>query len=313
VADPDRLVVVSGFTQGLALTCHVLRDRGVRRVAVEDPGWFAAREIVRRVGLDIVGVPVDDEGLRVDLVPGDAGAVLVTPAHQCPTGVPLSPARRAALVAWTRLAGGVVLEDDYDAEYRYDREPVGTLQGLDPEHVVYLGSASKILAPALRLGWVLAPPQLAGALAEQKALTDWGTPVLEQLTLARFLADGDLDRHLRRTRAHYRGRRDALFAALARHVPDAEVEGVPAGLYVTVRLPPGTDEAALLRAGRDRGIGVYARSWYAVDPLQAAPGLVLGYGSVAEPEIAWGIDQLGRARADVAAAAGAGRPAISGR
>ena len=193
-------------------------------------------------------VPVDAGGVDVGALAAAApDAVVVTPAHQFPTGVVLTPERRAALVEWAAARDALVLEDDYDAEYRYDRNPVGAVQGLAPDRVVYAGSVSKTLAPALRLGWLVVPRDLIGALAEAKASDDLGTPVVEQLALADFLERGELDRHLRRTRSIYRARRDALVAALARHMPGCAPSGVAAGLHVVVGLPAGSRERS--RAG----------------------------------------------------------------
>jgi len=303
VADPERIVVTTGFTQGLALTCRILRDRGARRIAVEDPGFFISKAIVEHAGLETVAVPVDGAGMQVEDLPDlDVDAALVTPAHQSPLGVVLSPARRSALLAWARERGTVVIEDDYDAEYRYDRDPVGTVQGLDPEHVIYIGSASKILSPGMRLGWMLAPAGIVDALGFAKLTTDGGTAVLEQMTFARFVADGELDRHLRRMRLRYRTRRDAMLAALDAWFPDAEVAGVAAGLHVTAWLPEGSDEAGILAGGLARGIVAQGLSWGACDPATARPGLMLGYAGVPEPAIAWGVEQLARAREELTAA-----------
>jgi GntR family transcriptional regulator / MocR family aminotransferase len=241
-----------------------------------------------------VAVPVDDEGLRVDrlaaLGPAGPRVVMVTPAHQFPTGVVLSAGRRAALRDWAAGCEGLVLEDDYDAEYRYDRQPVGALQGLAPERVTYAGSVSKTLAPGLRLGWLVAPERLAEQLVAAKERDDLGTPVVEQLALADFLERGELDRHLRRTRAVYRGRRDALVAALERHLPGCAPTGVAAGLHLVVALPAGTDERALLAAARAAGIGLAGLSEHAVTP--APPALLLGYGRIAEPAIEAGVRAL---------------------
>ena len=185
---------------------------------------------------------------------------------------------------------GFVLEDDYDAEYRYDRQPVGALQGLAPERVTYAGSVSKTLAPGLRLGWLVAPERLAEQLVAAKERDDLGTPVVEQLALADFLERGELDRHLRRTGAIYRGRRDALVAALERHLPGCVPAGVAAGLHLVVVLPAGTNERALLAAARAAGIGLAGLSEHAVTP--APPALLLGYGRIAEPAIEAGVRAL---------------------
>jgi GntR family transcriptional regulator/MocR family aminotransferase len=223
----------------------------------------------------------------------DAGAVLVAPAHSYPAGAVLSPERRHELVAWARRRDALIVEDDYDAEFRYDRAPVGALQGLAPEHVAYAGCASKALTPALRLGWLAAPAALAGELAHQKAFDDMGSALLEQLALARLLDGGGFARHLRRVRPVYRARRDATLAALAEHVPGARPRGVAAGLHVYVELPAGSDEAAVVDAARAQGVLIEGAAWHWAQPASAPPALVLGYGSLAEPAIRRGLALLG--------------------
>jgi GntR family transcriptional regulator/MocR family aminotransferase len=300
VADPDRIVVTCGFQQALDLVCRVLAARGARRLAFEDPSFAEQREIAARAGLEPVAVPVDDEGLRVGALEGTtADAVVVTAAHQHPTGVVLSGARRAALLAWLRAHDTVAIEDDYDAEYRYDRAAVGALQGLDPEHVVYAGSASKTLAPALRLGWLVLPRRLVGPVAEAKHLADQQNGRIEQLAFAGFLARGELDRHLRRMRAAYRVRRDALVRALADELPDATVSGIAAGLHATVRLRPDDDEAAILAEVARRRIALSTMSAHRVAAPEAGapvpPILLLGYGQVPEAAIRPGVRALAAA------------------
>jgi GntR family transcriptional regulator/MocR family aminotransferase len=237
-ADPAAITVTSGLTQGLALTCRALAARGVRRVAVEEPGSADLRGPIATAGLEWVPIAVDGDGLDVEaLERSDVGAVLVTPAHQYPTGVVLAPERRAALVAWAADRDAFVLEDDYDAEYRYDRQPVGALQGLDPQRVAYMSSISKTVAPALRVGWLVAPPALTEAIEREKFADDRGTPVLTQLGLAVLLERGALDRHIRSSRLVYRRRRDALVAALGRELPELRTHGAAAGLHLLVDLP----------------------------------------------------------------------------
>ena len=286
VADPARIVVTSGVTQALGLVWRALREHGVRRVAVEDPGWRVQRLSVEDAGLEAAPVPVDAHGLDVDaLHASGAQAVAVTPAHQFPTGVVLAPERRAALAAWAAETGGVIVEDDYDAEYRYDREPVGALQGLAPEHVVYAGSASKTLAPGLRLGWLVLPGALAPAVAERRDLADHGGPVLGELALAELLRRGVVDRHLRRTRRRYRARRDALLGALARELPAVRPGGIAAGLHLVAWLPDDLDEAALAAAAAARGVAVHALH---ADCTTVAPrpgALLLGYALLPEPAL----------------------------
>ncbi len=229
--------------------------------------------------------------MRVDALATErADAVAVTPAHQFPLGVVLSAERRFALVDWAARTGAFVLEDDYDAEYRYDRQPVGAVQGLAPEQVAYAGSISKTLAPGLRIGWMVAPGRLVDEVAGAKLLDDLGTPVVEQLALADFLERGELDRHLRRTRAVYRSRRDTLVAALERHLPGYRVGGVAAGLHLVMELPARMDEEAALAAARAAGIGLYGLGEHSVRPR--APALLLGYGRIAEPAIDAGVQAL---------------------
>jgi GntR family transcriptional regulator/MocR family aminotransferase len=292
-ADPGCVIVTSGMAQGLALVGRTLIARGARRVGVEDPCSGAGRDQLAATGLEPRPVPVDGDGLRVDaLAEANVDLIIVTPAHQFPTGVVLAPERRAALLDWAGL-GGLVIEDDYDAEYRYDRPPVGAVQGLAPERVVHAGSVSKTLAPALRLGWLVVPEPLVAELARAKAQDDLGTPVIEQLALADFLERGELDRHLRRTRGVYRRRRDTLIAALARHLPAVRVSGVAAGLHLVAHLPAGVDESGLVEAARARGIGLQGLGEHRL--LPGSPALLLGYGRIAEPAIEPGVRELAAA------------------
>jgi len=295
--DPQRIVVSTGASQGVALLARVLRDRGHAALAVEDPGFPLHRLAVARAGLEPVPVPVDGEGLDVDaLAASGARAVLVTPAHQMPTGVVLSPARRAELLAWADEVDGLVVEDDYDAELRFDREPVGALQGLDPSRVAYAGSASKALANALRLGWLLVPEALVRPLAQERMLADGGGAILEQLALADLIARGDLDRHLRRVRRLYRTRRDALLAAIEEHLPGTEVTGVAAGLHALVILDEGADEAAVLHEARRAGVALNGLSELRVAARgDDRAGLVLGYGHLPEPALVRAVAALGAA------------------
>jgi GntR family transcriptional regulator/MocR family aminotransferase len=279
-ATADRIVVCGGVAEALRLTASVLRARGVTAVAVEDPSHAETQGQLRHGGLEPVHVPVDEYGLDASAIPARAGAALVTPAHHFPDGVVMAPERRAALVAWARDTGGLIVEDDYDAEHRYDRAPVGAVQGLAPDHVVHVHSVSKTLAPALRLGWAVAPPSFAAALAEAKRRSDLGTPVLEQLALADLIERGELDRHLRRVRPRYRRRRDALVGTLLAGRDDLAVDGVAAGLHVAVRLPPGLSEDAVVAAAAARGVAVATVGEHAVAPR--APALVLGYARLAE-------------------------------
>jgi GntR family transcriptional regulator/MocR family aminotransferase len=297
-ADPERILVCGGFVQAFALICRALRRQGARRIALENPGWMFHRLIIERSGLEPVPIPVDAHGLRVDAVaPTAADAVVVTPAHQFPTGAVLAAERRAALLEWAERSETLIVEDDYDAEYRYGMNAVGALQGLAPERVVYAGSASKRLAPGLRLGWLLSPAPLAQELTVEKALDDAGSDVVGQLALADFITRGDLDRHVRRMRQHYRARRNTLLEALARWLPEARVEGIAAGLYALVLLPPGVDESALLASAGERQVGMEGLSWHRSDPRGSPPGLLLGYANLPEPSIDAGVRRIAEAAA----------------
>jgi len=294
VADPADVIVTTGYTQGLALFCHALRARGGSRIGIEDPSNADQALIARRASLTPVPVAVDDQGIDVArLAAARVEGVILTPAHQHPTGVVLSPERRAQLVRWMTDTGAIAIEDDYDAEYRYDRAAVGALQGLAPGHVVYAGSTSKTLAPALRLGWLVVPPGLTAAVTHEKTLTDRGTARIEQLALARFLAKGELDRHLRRMRARYTARREALTGALAAHLPEARIHGVAAGLHATVTLEHG-DEAAIRAAAARHRIAFEVMGDYR--PGHGGPAtLLLGYAQMPEPAIGAGVEHLARA------------------
>ncbi len=296
VADPERIVVTSGYTQGLGLVCRALAAGGAKRIALEDPSNPEDGAVAASAGLEPVPIGVDEDGTRVDeLKRSGADAVALTPAHQHPTGVVLTGQRRAALLAWLRETGAIAIEDDYDAEYRYDRAAVGVLQGLDPEHVVYAGSASKTLAPALRIGWLVVPPTLLESVRHQKLLADRGSARIEQHAFADFLTRGELDRHLRRMRARYRSRRDALVEALTEAIPDAAIRGIAAGLHVTVQLPDSDDEHAIQEEAHHRGIELETMSDYRPDVADRPAALVLGYAQMPEPAIRAGIHELGRA------------------
>jgi len=289
VVEPDSIVICAGATQGLALLGRALAHRGTTAIAVEDPGLPPHRAVLAYAGLQVKGVPVDEEGLDVSAV--SAPVVLTTPAHQCPTGVVLSPARRGALIKWAR-AGGLVIEDDYDAEFRYDRAPLGALQGLAPDHVVYLGTASKTLAPGLRLGWLVLPGSLLGAVVEAKLLDDFGSSTIEQLALARLIETAAYDRHLRKARRRNRDRRDALIAAVARHIPNARVSGISAGLHALLRLPRAVAVRRLLTLARRRSLGLYPLPLHMIEPPAETDSVVLGYANLTEPAIAEGVRRL---------------------
>jgi GntR family transcriptional regulator/MocR family aminotransferase len=296
-ADTEQMTICTGFMQGFSLACGVLRGDGVESIALEDPGWHVHRLIAEQAGLEVVPIPVDDDGLRVGkLIESDAAVVVVTPAHQFPTGTVLSATRRAELVEWAEREERLIVEDDYDAEYRYDRAAVGALQGLAPERVLYIGSASKRLAPGMRLGWMLAPSWLTWQIATAKAVQDGGSEVVGQLALRDFIARGELDRHMRRTRALYQRRRETLLQALSTHLPQARTSGAAAGLFELVELPDGVDEPALLKAAAARGVGMEGLSLHRFLP-GGPPGVLLGFGNLSEPAIEQGVRLLGDAYA----------------
>ena len=280
-ATADQVLICGGFSQALMLLCRALGLRGVRRIAVEDPCFSYHRRLIRAAGLQPVPVPVDEQGLQTSRLAGlDAGAVLLSPAHSYPSGVVLSADRRVELLGWARAAGTLVIEDDYDAELRYDRLPIGAVQGLDPERVVYGGSVSKVLSPALRLGWLIAPPQLTEDIVRAKFLNDVASEALGQLTLARVIDSGTFARHLRRVRPIYRSRRDRLLAALAAHLPEIQPSGEAAGLHLLLRLPDEPGAGTLLDAAARHGIRLEdaARNW--ADHNPQPPALLIGYGAL---------------------------------
>jgi GntR family transcriptional regulator/MocR family aminotransferase len=296
---PDDIVVTAGAAQAVALLVAALRERGDDRIALEDPASEAMRSHLRALGLRVTPVPVDESGLMVDaLARTRARAVLVTPAHQFPTGVVLAPARRAALVEWARRVDGLILEDDYDAEFRYDREPVGCVQGLAPDVVALVGSASKALAPGLRRGWLAVPPRWREPVVRAKYTADLGEPVLEQLAFADFLASGGYDRHLRRARRAQRARRDATVAALRQFLPSARIRGVAAGLHLVVELPDAVDDQEIAHRARLAGLGPLALSALSARP-GGAVGLVLGYAAHSPDQLQAAVRRLARIVADV--------------
>lgn len=282
IADPAQIVIVQGTSQGVDLLLRLLRARGITRVAVEDPSHTRQRERIQAMDLEVVPQPVDHQGVVVDGI--EAGAVLVTPAHQFPTGCVLSGARRRQLIAWSSANRALIIEDDYDSEFRYDREPVRALQGLAPEHVALLGTVSKTLAPALRLGWVVVPSHLVDEAVRMKRLLDDFSPALDQLTLAELLTRGHYDRHVRHARGVYRARRDRLIAALARHLPELTVEGIAAGVHLLLSLHPGLDDSAIASDVSNAGIRVPALSAFRIKPASIG-GLVIGYGRLHESAV----------------------------
>lgn len=292
IADPGRIIVTAGVTGALSLLAQVLRDRGVTACAVEDPVADGNRRILDHWMDAIIPVRVDERGLDVTgLRRTEARAVLVTPAHQFPTGVVLSPARRRELVAWAEEADGLVIEDDYDAEYRYDRTPVRAVQAMAPERVLHISSLSKVLAPALRIGWMIAPLALRDDLVRKRWATDLGSPALPQLALAELIETGVLERHLRTLRLRHRRRRDAAVAAIGRHLPGCAIAGIAAGLHLVVSLPEHVNDVELAARARAEGIAVHPLSRHRFAP--GPPGLVIGYGPHPAPRLEQAIRAIG--------------------
>ncbi|EWM13147.1 PLP-dependent aminotransferase family protein [Kutzneria sp. 744] len=273
----QAIVVCTGFTNGLRLISAALRERGGRTMAVEDFGLSFHAEAIEHAGLRTETVRLDDDGLVVDELP-QADGVLVTASHQLPWGTRLHPARRGALVDWARDNNAVVIEDDYDGEFRYDRQPIGAIQGLAPEHVIYAGTASKSLAPAMRMAWLAVPEHLIEPIVRIRLLSERQCPTFEQLALAHLVDSGGLDRHLRRMRTYYRKRRDYLLSALATTVPQVRPFGIAAGLHITLLLPDGIEENDVQAVLTDHGVGAHLLSAYA-RRRSAPPGLVIGYAT----------------------------------
>lgn len=298
-ATPQNVIACNGFAQAWSLIVPLLTARGVRRVAVEEPSDIDAKRVAQRGGLEVVGIPLVNGGIDVDaLERSGAEAVLLTSAHQFPTGGVLPPESRTALLDWARRTNALVIEDDYDAEYRYDQSPVGALHGLAPDHVIYAGTASKTLAPGLRLGWIVAPSHLVDDLAALKFDADRGSPVIEQLAFADFLARGELDRHLRKMRPIYRRRQDAMLAAIGTHLPELDPVGIAAGLHVFSWLPAGVDEERIVGLARERGLILTGALEYQLS-AQPRGGLILGYARVDEESVGRGIRMLRRIFDDV--------------
>lgn len=292
LADPQHIVLCSGATQAVALLAQTLCTTPV---AMEDPGFWLHRIVLRHNGIEPIPVRIDDDGVDVAaLAASGAEAVLTTPAHQSPTGVVLSPARRTALMEWAR-DGRLVIEDDYDAEYRYDRAPVGALQGIAPDRVVYVGSTSKTLAPGLRIGWMVLPADLCGAVTLSKGLADAGSSVMDQVAFAQLLVSGGYDRHLRQMRRRYLLRRNTLLRTLAHYLPEATVLGAAAGVHLTVRFPDGFPVAELVSRAAQMRVRVEPLAPCYAEPSCAPPGLMLGYANLTESQIVVGVQTLARA------------------
>jgi GntR family transcriptional regulator / MocR family aminotransferase len=283
VAGADDITICTGITDGIGQVCRALAAAGVTAVALEDPVWPRLRRTAANAGLATVPVPVDEQGLVVDELAAhpDVGAVIVAPAHQFPTGALLAPARRAALLEWARRTDGLVLEDDYDAEFRYDRMPVATMQGMDSRRVLLFGSASKTLSPALGIGWIVAPPRWTRAV-QAANVSNAGPPMLDQFAFATFVESGSLDRHRRTSRQRYRARRDALIQAIRSRLPACRVSGIAAGLHLLLHLPAGADGEAVAAEAAARGVPVWNLDTCRSLATPANPALVIGYGNLAD-------------------------------
>ena len=291
-ADPRQILITGGFEQARTVLARALKRRGVNRLAVEDPG-YSNRDVWLEAGLRPIPIAVDDDGIDVAALAGsDAQAVVLTPAHQNPTGAVMSGARRLALANWLRDNNAIAVEDDYDAEFRYDRAPVGALQGLAPDHVVYAGTTSKTLAPALRLGWMVVPPELLALLEDELQRMDYGRSRIDQFALAHLIKNGDYDRHLRKMRGVYRDRREALLALINAELCEVQVSGISAGLHATVRFPRRLNEAAILESANKRDMGLsFMRKHY----LGAAPEhstLLLSYANMPETTLRTALSTL---------------------
>ena len=293
--EPERMLIAAGYTQALTLLCRALARGGAERVAIEDPCFGLHRRAIKMTGLEVVPVAVDDRGIDVTALEAlDVQAVMVAPAHSYPQGSTLDAERRGTLVDWAAREDVLIVEDDYDAEFRYDRVPVGALQGLAPDRVVYIGSASKTVSPALRLGWMAMPEHLVERVEVEKRFDDMGSALLEQLAFARFVEGGDFARYLRRVRPIYRSRRDATIDALEDLLPELRWQGAAAGLHLHVLLPAESDERAVTMDAYDEGLVVEDGAWHWADRRAAPPSLVLGYGALTEPAIRRAIETLAR-------------------
>ncbi len=277
-AAADQIVICSGFTQGLSLVGRVLAGSGAAAVGVEAYGHRQHREVLEAAGVCALPVPVDPLGAVIGQVP-DCAALLLTPAHQFPLGVALAPPRRNQAVAWAARTGALIIEDDYDGEFRYDRRAIGAMQALAPEHVIYAGTASKTLAPAVRLGWLVVPRRMLAEVLSAKERADRHGSSLDELTLAEFITSGGYDRHVRRSRLRYQRRRDRLLAALARALPDPQVTGVAAGMHAVLHLPSGMGEAETVAAAAARGLTLDGMRDYRMPTVDYPDALVIGYGT----------------------------------
>jgi len=308
----DRIVVCSGFGHGLALICQALRARGATAIGVENYGHQTHRRIAEAHGLRLLALPVDGQGAVPDGL-GPAAAVVLTPAHQFPLGVTLAPQRRRAVIEWAAATGGLVIEDDYDGEFRYDRQPVGAMQALAPDHVVYAGTASKSLAPGLRLAWLAVPAPLLDEVVAAKEAAGAHASALDQLALAELIATGGYDRQIRHARLAYRRRRDRLAAAVRRHAPPVEVTGIAAGLHAVLRLPGGQSEDGMVASAAARGLAIEGLASFHAGGASQGPALVIGYGRPPDHAFTTALARLGAALAGTAGPGEPGRQAAGAR
>jgi GntR family transcriptional regulator/MocR family aminotransferase len=291
-AHPDNVIACAGYAQAVNLTLGVLARRGAARIAVEDPCMDDdVLPTSRALGLEIIGIPVTDGGWDLAALSlSRADVAVLTPSHQWPIGSVMSAGARSVVVRWARKTGAYVIEDDYDAEFRYDRPAVGALQGRAPDRVIYVGSASKTLIPGLRLGWMVLPHDLVADVAEAKLLADRGSPTIDQLAMADFVDRGELDRHLRKMRPVYKRRRDALVRALGSRLPGLRAAGTESGLHVVTWIPDAADENAIVGAADAAGVRIGTVGAYRRSP--GRPGLIFGYSALTERRIEAAVDQL---------------------
>ena len=293
----DQLVICAGFDQVLELLCEWLRAKGATTIAFEAFGFRSHRAIARGVGLRVLDLPVDEQGALISELKG-VDAVVLTPAHQFPLGVALSPQRRSAAVSWADERDRIVIEDDYDGEFRYDRQPVGAMQALAPDHVAYVGTASKALAPALRLAWMALPTRLVGDIVAAKSRTARLGSSLDQLALAEFIASGAYDRHVRRSRLAYRRRRDRMVTALGAEAPAVRVTGIAAGMHAVVELAVGEREDATVHRAAEAGLAIRGLGTYSNGAAIDRPAVVVGYGTPPEHAFAAALERLVKVLAD---------------
>jgi GntR family transcriptional regulator / MocR family aminotransferase len=297
LASPENVIICSGFAHGLAVLCRALSDRGGDTLAIEAYGHLLHRQIAAANGMWVAPLPVDASGAH-DVAGSEAVAAVLTPAHQYPLGMTLAPARRTAFVRWAAATGGLLIEDDYDGEFRFDRQPVGAMQALAPGHVVYAGTASKSLAPGLRLGWLVVPGSMVEEVVAAKEMSGGSNGTLEQLTLAGFISSGGYDRQIRQSRLVYRRRRDRLIAALRRSAPAVRLTGIAAGLHAVAELPEQVSEEEVVEAAARHGVAVDGLRTYTTPGFERGPALVVGYGRPAEHAFTTAVGRLCAALAE---------------